>query len=114
MERRGWQGLPLSERNACDPPAPESWKHGDARGYASDKVANHVKTHLAWGMGVYCVFKEAPILVDNAIETPVSLEKELHHRFTVWLNGNEGSSILGIHNSRGERVHKDHRGSNLK
>jgi hypothetical protein len=97
-----------------DPPSLESWKHGTTHGYASYKVADHVKTHEAWGIGVYCVFFDAPIIVDNAIETPVSLEEDLHHKFTRWLGGNEESIIRSIHNGKGNSVHKDNRKANLK
>lgn len=97
-----------------DPPSSVSWKHENVEGYASYKVADHVKSHIAWGIGVYCVFKEAAIQVENAIETPPSLEDDLHHKFTFWLNGIEGSTIRSIINGKGESVHKDHRRSNLK
>jgi hypothetical protein len=97
-----------------DPPSPESWKHGNTFGYASYKVADHVKTHEAWGIGVYCFFRDAPIIAENAIETPASLEDDLHHKFTIWLNGNEGSIIRSILNGRGGSVSKDNRRANLE
>lgn len=97
-----------------DPPTVESWKHGDIGGFASYKVADHVQTHEAWGVGVYCVFYEAPVIVDNAIETPAALENSIHHKFTFWLNGNEDSIIRSIINGKGESVHKSNRKAVLK
>jgi hypothetical protein len=73
-----------------------------------------VTSHEAWGIGVYCVFFDAPIIVDNAIETPASLENDLHHKFTVWLGGDEGSILRSIINGKGDRVYKDNRRANLK
>ncbi|GET28870.1 hypothetical protein [Prolixibacter sp. SD074] len=52
-----------------DMPSVDAWKHGKTYGYASYKVSNHVKTHQAWGVGIYNVFYDAPIVVDQAIET---------------------------------------------
>jgi hypothetical protein len=97
-----------------DPPSSAIWMHESVEGYASYKVADHVETHEAWGIGVYCFFEDAPIKAENAIETPSSLEDDLHHKFTFWLNGSEGSAICSIINGKGESVHKDHRRSDLK
>ncbi len=97
-----------------DPPTVESWKHGTTGGFASYKVADHVQTHEAWGVGVYCVFYEAPVVVDRAIETPPALESSIHHKFTFWLNGNEDSVIRNIINDQGESVHKSNRKATLQ
>ena len=40
-----------------DPPDQAAWRHGDVNGFASYKVADGVKTHEAWGLGVYTVFR---------------------------------------------------------
>ena len=53
-----------------DPPSVEAWRHGTINGFASYKVADSVTSHEAWGLGVYCVFYAAPIVAENAIETP--------------------------------------------
>ena len=65
-------------------------------------------------MGVYCVFYDAPIVVDNAIETPAALESSIRHKFTFWLNGNENSIIMNIINGKGESVHQSNRKAVLK
>jgi len=71
-----------------DPPSQEAWKHGEANGYASYKVADTVTTHEAWGLGVYCVFYAAPVVAENALETPVALGVKLHHMVTIRLGAN--------------------------
>ena len=87
-----------------DPPAADSWKHGDTNGYASYKISDKVKTHEAWGLGVYNVFYNAPVIVDNAIETPPALENSIHHIITFWLNGNKESVVKSIINGKGGSV----------
>ena len=44
-----------------DPPSQAGWSHAGVRGFASYKVGDAVKTHEAWGLGVYCVFVSAPV-----------------------------------------------------
>lgn len=95
------------------PPSVEAWKHGNTFGYASYKVADHVKTHQAWGVGIYNVFFDAPIIVDQAIETPPALEKDIHHITIFWLNGNEKSLVKSIINGKGEGVNSSHRKSTM-
>ena len=53
-----------------DPPSQEAWRSADGDGFASYKIADKVKTHDAWGVGVYHVFQKAVVIADNAIETP--------------------------------------------
>jgi hypothetical protein len=87
-----------------DPPTADSWKHDGVNGYASYKVADKVKKHEACGLGIYNVFYNAPVIVDNAIETPVSLEDKLHHMIIFWLNGNKESIVKSIINGKGGSV----------
>jgi hypothetical protein len=97
-----------------DPPTVDAWKHDDKFGYASYKVSDKVTSHEAWGVGVYCVFHHAPVPVDDAIETPESLEQNIHHSVTFWLNGNKDSSIRHIINNRGESVHLGNKKATLE
>jgi hypothetical protein len=53
-----------------DPPSQTAWMDGAKRGYASYKVAPHVRDHLAWGLGIYSVFHQTPVILDHAIEAP--------------------------------------------
>jgi hypothetical protein len=87
-----------------DPPSQEAWKHGDVNGYASYKVADTVKTHEAWGLGVYCVFYRAPVLAENAIETPVAPGVRMHHLVTIRLSGRQNSGISHVINGTGASV----------
>ena len=92
-----------------DPPSAESWKNGDVYGYASYKVADHVMTHEAWGIGIYNVFYDAPVIVDNAIETPPGIEDNMHHIIIYWLNGNKESVVKNIINGKGGSINIDSR-----
>jgi hypothetical protein len=87
-----------------DPPTADSWKHNGINGYASYKVSDHVKSHEAWGLGIYNVFYNAPVIVDNAIEAPVALENNFHHKIIFWLNGNKESIVKSIINGKGGSI----------
>jgi hypothetical protein len=97
-----------------DPPSVDEWKHDGIFGYASYKVADNVKTHEAWGIGIYNVFYNAPVVVDNAIETPVHLEDKIHHKLIFWLNGNNESIVKSIINGKGGSVSVDNRKATMK
>lgn len=92
-----------------DPPTADSWKHGQINGYASYKVASHVKDHMAWGLGIYNVFYNAPVIVDQAIETPEPLERNIHHKVIFWLNGNKESVVRSVINGKGGSVSSSNR-----
>ncbi len=96
-----------------DPPTEDAWKHDGIGGYASYKVADKVTNHEAWGVGVYCVFRQCSPIVESAIETPESLEKDFHHLVTFWLSGNNTSEIIHIINQKGETVKKENRKATL-
>ena len=87
-----------------DPPSQEAWKHGEVNGYASYKVADTVTSHEAWGLGVYCVFHSAPVVAENAIETPTVPGVEMHHMVTIRLSGRPNSGIRHVINGRGSPV----------
>ncbi len=97
-----------------DPPTVDAWKHDGVNGYASYKVADHVKTHEAWGVGIYNVFYQAPVIVDNAIETPPELEDNIHHKIIFWLNGNKESEVRSIINGKGGPVNQSVRKATMK
>ncbi len=87
-----------------DPPTVSSWNHDGVNGYASYKVSDGVKSHEAWGLGIYNVFYDAPVIVDNAIETPSWLENSIHHKIIFWLNGNKESIVKSIINGKGDSI----------
>ena len=97
-----------------DPPSADAWKHNGTFGYASYKVADHVKTHEAWGVGIYNVFYDAPVIVDNAIETPAHLEEFIHNKIIFWLNGNKESVVKSIINGKGGPVNVSNRKATMK
>jgi hypothetical protein len=97
-----------------DPPTVESWKHDGIYGYASYKVADNVQNHEAWGIGIYNVFYDAPVIVDNAIETPAHLEDKIHHKIIFWLNGNKESIVKSIINGKGGPVNVSNRKATMK
>jgi hypothetical protein len=97
-----------------DPPTVDAWKHDGVNGYASYKVADHVKTHEAWGIGIYNVFYQAPVIVDNAIETPPHLEDKIHHKIIFWLNGNKESEVRSIINGKGGAVNQSKRKATMQ
>ncbi len=75
-----------------DPPDTTVWSHNGVKGYASYKVADNVKTHEAYGLGVYSVFHGA-ITADSAIEAPTGPGIQLHHLVALKL-GKGGISHL--------------------
>jgi len=92
-----------------DPPSQDAWRHGDVNGYASYKVADTVTTHEAWGLGVYCVFHSAPVVADNAIETPAVPGVRMHHLVAVRLGGRRGSGISHVINGTGSPISPNRR-----
>ena len=87
-----------------DVPDQASWMNGKTKGYASYKVADSVTRHEAWGLGVYCYFRDAAVELDSAIEAPVADGVRLHNLTTIWLNGKPGSAINHIVNRTGGAV----------
>lgn len=97
-----------------DPPAVDAWKHGETFGYASYKVGDHVKSHQAWGVGIYNVFYDAPVIVDQAIETPSAVENGFYHKVIFWLNGNKESIVKSIINGKGGSVNSSNRKATME
>ena len=95
-----------------DVPDQASWMSGETKGYASYKVADKVTSHEAWGVGVYCYFREAAVTViadkrdRKRCPTAVSGVK-FHNMTTIWLNGKHGSEITHIINNDGGKVYSN-------
>ena len=88
-----------------DPPNQTAWRNdGNGNGYASYKVADSVTDHRAWGVGVYCYFRDAAVVADRAIEVPPGVESGFTDMVTFWLNGASGSEIAHIINNDGTAV----------
>ena len=78
--------------------------NGTVRGFASYKVAANVTRHEAWGVGVYSVFREPGVILENAIETPDVPGVKIHHMVTLRLGLQTTSGINHIINGRGNSV----------
>jgi hypothetical protein len=62
-----------------DPPNQAAWQHDGVLGWAAYKVADRVRTHEAWGLGVYCFFNVDPTIhASRAFEVPVRPGVRLH------------------------------------
>jgi hypothetical protein len=88
-----------------DVPDQKSWMSGKTNGFASYKVADKVTSHEAWGVGVYCYFRDAAVKAHSAVEAPAAAGVKFHHLTTIWLNGKKGSEITHVVNGLGGRVH---------
>jgi len=87
-----------------DPPSQAAWMNGTTRGFASYKVTDHVRTHEAWGLGVYSVFHQTPVILDHAVESPAAPGVKFHHLITLRLNRQTGSGIAHVINGVGASV----------
>lgn len=97
-----------------DVPSQEGWRDpAQGNGYASYKVADGVTNHKAWGVGVYCFFKDTVVTADRAIEVPPGIEPAITDMVTFWLNGKKGSEITHIVNHSGLAVTQENRKATL-
>ena len=85
-----------------DIPNQMAWMDGKTDGYASYKVADRVTSHEAWGVGVYCFFRDATVKANSAIEAPATSGVKFHHLTTIWLDGRQGSEITHIITNSGD------------
>jgi hypothetical protein len=79
-----------------DPPDQASYTSSSGvDGWASYKVADTVRTHEAWGLGIYSVFRHRDVVLTRAIESPKNPKVKFHHMITVALgdNGEIGNVI---------------------
>jgi hypothetical protein len=83
-----------------DVPDQEGWMSGETLGFASYKVAETVKTHEAWGLGIYCNFHNRSVTLASAIEAPNTPGVRFHDMTTVSLAGGKGT-IAHIVNTSG-------------
>jgi len=68
-------------------------------GWASYKVADSVKDHEAWGLGVYSVFRHPNVVLSRAIEVPNRPGVRFHHMITVALD--DKGEISNVINDKG-------------
>lgn len=89
---------------AYDVPGSDEWMDGDKIGYASYKVADHVTSHEAWGLGIYSYHRDAAVNLHTAVEVPDHESVKVHNACTVMLAGNPG--IEHVVNNIGAAVTK--------
>src|ERR1700679_33058 len=79
-----------------DPPDQASFTSASGvNGWASYKVAEDVKSHEAWGLGVYSVFRHPNVTLTRAIEVPRAPEVRFHDMITIALdNLGEISNVI--------------------
>ncbi len=92
-----------------DPPNHESWRPGSTGGYASYKVAEHVRVHEAYGLGIYSFFgihqeKNPDLRLKSAIEVPEAENVRITHVSTY--SGRSGGIDHPI-NTTGEATNVD-------
>jgi hypothetical protein len=85
-----------------DVPEQSAWVRGGINGFAAYKVADTVKTHEAWGLGMYCFFNKNPaVKLTSAIEAPRVAGVKFHDMTTVSLGGGKGE-ITHVINGTGD------------
>lgn len=90
-----------------DPPTQDAWQHGTVKGWPGYKVADGVKSHEAWGLGIYCVFNHDNIYSDTAVEAPQSPGIKFHHVLIFRLSGaTPASGINSVINGTGSAATK--------
>lgn len=80
-----------------DVPDQESWRiqEGTVNGYSSIKIADSVKNHEAWGLGIYLYNRDAEVELYTAMEAPEGTGGiRVHHICTVMITGNPGMSHI--------------------
>ncbi|HEY2860678.1 MAG TPA: coagulation factor 5/8 type domain-containing protein [Terracidiphilus sp.] len=92
-----------------DPPTQPAFTSGaGVNGWASYKVADGVKTHEAWGLGIYSVFRHPDVTLTRAIEVPTKPGVRFHHMMTIALD-DKGEITHVIDDKGGAAVPGAHR-----
>jgi hypothetical protein len=87
-----------------DPPDQASYTSAPGvNGWASYKIADGVKEHEAWGLGIYSVFRHPDVVLTRAIEVPHALGVRFHHMITVALD--DKGEISHVIDDKGEATH---------
>src|SRR5665213_461004 len=87
-----------------DPPDQASYSSASGvNGWASYKVADTVRSHEAWGLGIYSVFWHSGVELTRAIEAPKNPNVRFHDMTTVAL-GNNGEISNVIDDTGGPTV----------
>jgi len=83
-----------------DPPSQDKYMShdGTVEGYASYKVADHVKHHYACMLGIYDVFTQTSnkIAIHSSIEVPNANDVKIHNACNVCLSGAKGGFMYVV------------------
>jgi hypothetical protein len=83
-----------------DPPDQASYTSAPGtNGWAAYKVAGHVTSHEAWGLGVYSVFRNKGVVLTRAFEAPDNPGVKFHDLITVCIGPN--GEITNVINNTG-------------
>lgn len=88
-----------------DVPDQESWRShgGTVNGFSSIRIADTVRQHESWGLGIYLYNRDAEVELHSAMEVPENTEDiRVHNICTVMITGNPGMSH--IINEEGDAV----------
>jgi hypothetical protein len=86
-----------------DVPAQAAWNDGPRAGYASYRVGDRVRSHTAYGLGVYSFFNQGVDITEaSAIQAPTAPGVRFTDMVTRFLNGS--GSIAHVINDRGAPV----------
>jgi len=80
------------------------------KGYAGYRVGEKVKTHQAYGVGVYHYFRDHAVTVKSAIVAPSHLESSFVDSLAVFLNGH--GVVEHVLNTIGSQTSKDPKNPN--
>jgi hypothetical protein len=78
--------------------------NGSARGFSPYSVSPGVKTHKAYGLGIYSNFTSAPVILDSAITVPITRGVTVNNALTYNLSSLAGSGIAHVVNDQGASV----------
>ena len=92
-----------------DVPKQGDWKshNGTVNGFASYKVGDNVTTHNAYSLGVYANFHNTNVVLENAIETPLSSGINFNHIIAVNIPKKSGSGITHVINGQGNSIYDE-------
>lgn len=77
-----------------DVPAQSEWMShsGKVNGCASYKVAESVKAHEAWGLGIYSFHRDTTVDINSVMEIPDAPDVRVHNCCAVMITGHPGIS----------------------
>lgn len=80
------------------------WNGQEYDGYASYKIADDVKKHTAYGIGVYFVSNGGTYVLDHAVEAPAAEGIQLYHVALAVFSAPTGAGIRHFVNDLGEGI----------